>query len=62
MTKSRGIRAPRAKDVSEIKKSYHYKADSDLVKFLDELENRNRFINAAVRAAIEKLKEKQAGD
>lgn len=30
-------------------KSYHYKADSDLIPVLDKVANRNGFINAAVR-------------
>ena len=30
-------------------KSYHYKADGDLVPVLDSVENRNGFINSAVR-------------
>ena len=32
-----------------IGKMYNYKADKDLVPVLDERENRNRFINNAVR-------------
>ena len=39
-------------------KSYHYKADIDVVPILDAVDNRNRFINDAVRAKIkhDKLK------
>lgn len=32
-----------------IGKSYHYKADEDLIPILDVQDNRNRFINDAVR-------------
>jgi hypothetical protein len=39
---------------SIIGKSYHYKADADLVPVLDMQINRNRFINDAVREKIEK--------
>ena len=30
-------------------KAYYFKADKDLIKKLDEQDNRNRFINEAVR-------------
>ena len=35
-------------------KSYHYKADGDLIPVLDKVENRNGFINAAVREKAER--------
>ncbi len=35
-------------------KSYHYKADSDLIPVLDKVANRNGFINAAVREKAER--------
>lgn len=35
-------------------KSYHYKAEADLVPVLDEVKNRNGFINAAVREKAER--------
>lgn len=38
----------------DIGKSYSYKADKDLVPILDKQDNRNRFINDAVREKSEK--------
>ncbi|WP_314712424.1 hypothetical protein [Prevotella pallens] len=35
-------------------KAYNYKADKDLIPILDKQENRNRFINDAVREKSEK--------
>jgi hypothetical protein len=35
-------------------KSYHYKAEADLIPVLDKVENRNGFINAAVREKAER--------
>ncbi len=35
-------------------KSYHYKAEGDLVPLLENVENRNAFINAAVREKAER--------
>lgn len=35
-------------------KAYYYKADKELVSVLDKQENRNRFINEAVREKCEK--------
>lgn len=35
-------------------KAYYYKADKELVSVLDNQENRNRFINDAVREKSEK--------
>ena len=35
-------------------KSYHYKAEGDLIPLLDNVENRNGFINAAVREKAER--------
>ena len=35
-------------------KAYYYKADKELVSVLDKQENRNRFINDAVREKSEK--------
>ena len=35
-------------------KSYHYKADGDLIPVLDKVENRNGFINEAVREKAER--------
>ena len=35
-------------------KSYHYKAEADLIPILDKVENRNGFINAAVREKAER--------
>lgn len=35
-------------------KAYNYKADKDLIPVLDEQDNRNRFINDAVREKSEK--------
>lgn len=37
-------------------KSYHYKADVDLVNIIDSQSNKNRFINDAVREKAEKEK------
>lgn len=35
-------------------KAYNYKADKDLIPILDKQENRNRFVNDAVREKSEK--------
>ena len=35
-------------------KAYNYKADKDLIPILDKQDNRNRFINEAVREKSEK--------
>ena len=35
-------------------KAYNYKADKDLIPILDKQDNRNRFINDAVREKSEK--------
>lgn len=35
-------------------KSYHYKADGDLIPVLDKVANRNGFINDAVREKAER--------
>ena len=35
-------------------KGYYYKADGDLIPILDKVENRNGFINAAVREKAER--------
>ena len=35
-------------------KSYHYKAEGDLISLLDMVDNRNGFINAAVREKAER--------
>ena len=34
--------------------SYHYKAEGDLIPLLDNVDNRNGFINAAVREKAER--------
>jgi len=35
-------------------KSYHYKADGDLIPALEKVDNKNRFINDAVREKAER--------
>ena len=35
-------------------KSYHYKAEGELIPLLDSVDNRNAFINAAVREKAER--------
>lgn len=40
---------PVGRPKSSTMKSYHYKAEGDLIPLLDKVENRNGFINAAVR-------------
>lgn len=35
-------------------KDYHYKAEGDLIPLLDNVKNRNGFINAAVREKAER--------
>ena len=35
-------------------KSYHYKAEADLIPVLDSVDNRNGFINVAVREKAER--------
>jgi hypothetical protein len=35
-------------------KSYHYKADGDLIPVLEKVDNKNRFINDAVREKAER--------
>ena len=40
---------PVGRPKSSTMKSYHYKAEGDLTSLLDKVENRNGFINAAVR-------------
>lgn len=35
-------------------KSYHYKADGDLIPVLEKVDNKNRFINNAVREKAER--------
>jgi hypothetical protein len=37
-------------------KSYHYKADGDLIPVLEKVDNKNRFINDAVREKAEREK------
>lgn len=49
-----GGRRERAGRPSCIGKNYNYKADKDLVPVLDSQENRNRFINNAVREKAQK--------
>lgn len=49
----RPVGRPKKSD-DEKMKSYHYKAEADLIPLLDKVENRNGFINAAVREKAER--------
>lgn len=59
MEKKRIKRTP--KPVGRTLKSYHLYLDEDLVETVDQLENKTRFFNAAIRTYINIIKQKRNG-